>query len=79
MNVLIFLGGLGSGAVITTMLFLFLINRLVGSRTKDSDRIQEYNEASVAELKRRNDIGERQVSALKTIATWCENNWTLPQ
>lgn len=75
MNSMIFFGGLGAGAVITTILFLLVINRLVASRSKLSEKIEEYNMASVAELKRRNDIGTRQSESLGKIAEWYEHNW----
>lgn len=72
MNTMIFLGGVGSGAVITTILFLLIIHVLIQNKDKIEKVNQETNEASIRELKRRNDIGEDQRLSLRAIAASCE-------
>lgn len=68
MNTMIFLGGLGVGAFIASIIFLIIIRVVAGRRAADA------NAANLHELKRRNDIGEDQCHSLRTMANWCDLN-----
>lgn len=50
----IFVAGLGSGAVVTTALFLHVIHRLLRTKGEKEKAWDDYNIKSMEELKRRN-------------------------
>lgn len=74
MNTLILLCGAGIGALIATILFLFVLKAWTKNR-KVEDKIIDFNEANLATLKERNEIGRRQAKALETLAEWANENW----
>lgn len=78
MNTLLFLCGAGVGAFVSTCLFLVLINVLLRNRKTTDRRAIAANEASIAELKRRNDIGEQELTALRDIASELERYFNQP-
>lgn len=69
MNTIVFLCGAGCGSLIATLAMLFVMFRAVNNaRSKETEKVHAYNEASLRALEERNEIGRAELKALEAIA-----------
>lgn len=67
-NALLFLSGVGIGAFITALALILCMKSSAKSNKEATTSVIQGNADNLVELRRRNDIGDRQVAALESIA-----------
>lgn len=78
MNTMIFLGGLGAGALLATVSLLGVIRFAIRKSSKHDREILENNQRSIDALEVRNQISKDQLNAMRDIAAELERHFNQP-